>query len=705
MEETFSIDKAFIKKLTDIVLANLANENFGAEELAKEAGMSRSNLYRRLRSLKGVDISQFIREVRLYRAMQMLENNQGTASEIAFRVGFGSPAYFNRCFHEQYGYTPGEVRKRSTEGLEKNKPDKENNEEGVYKSKKGSKIRLILTSREYIYALITLSGIVTGLFVIYFVIHSITPSPGKSIVILPFKCSNDTDNWRIAAIRDGINNNIQVIAGLRIVPRYSADKYNDPARYSLRDIGKDLNVNYAVYGDGQIDGNKLSLYVELNSVKNTRNIWTHTYIQELNKTEDIVSLHNRITKDILTQIKVEIQTEEKQIIEKIPTVNLYALTSYQKGMTDLNRFVPDLSNRLNQQIRSNNYRVLISARKMFEEALRNDSTFAPAYSGLAKTLKNLRVKRDTVLMFVEKALAYDNQLYDAWLLKGFYASDSSKGLEYLNKALKINPNSWEVYYEKGNKVNDPLKKIINYHKAASLNRGPEYADILFQLARTYRYAGFYSESDDMALEALKVNSDSVQYFTNLCSCESNLGKDEEALNTLKRAYAIDSTNETIIGDLGTCYFYSGIWKESVRYYKKHYATKNIGPIHRDLCFGYACLKNGDRREADSVFNDIKWVEKAPQFHSYNIACWHAIRGGKEKKVYEKLQSFLDYNKNQVQRWDDYEIYYLKHDPWFEKYTKEPEFKKIVSEVDSMFKTQHERVRKGLREHGIILAGD
>ncbi len=704
MEETLSIDKAFIKKLTDIVLANMANENFGAEELAKEAGMSRSNLYRRLRSIKGMDISQFIREIRLFHAMQMLQTNQGTASEIAFRVGFGSPAYFNRCFHEQYGYTPGEVRKRSTEGLEKNKPDKENNEGGVYKSEKDRKIRSIFTGREYIYALITLSGIVIGLLVIYFIIHSITPSPGKSIVILPFECSNDTDCWRIAAIRDGINNNIQVIAGLRIVPRYSADKYNDPARYSLRDIGKDLNVNYAVYGEGQIDGNKISLYVELNSVKNARNIWTHTYIQELNKTEDIVSLHNRITKDILTQIKVEIQPEEKQIIEKLPTVNLHALTSYQKGMTDLNRFVPDLSNRLNQQIRSNNYRVLISARKMFEEALRDDSTFAPAYSGLAKTLKNLRVKRDSVLMFVEKALSYDNQLYDAWLLKGFYASDSSMGLEYLNEALKINPNSWEVYYEKGNKFNDPLQKIINYHKAASLNRGPEYPDILFQLARTYRYAGFYKESDEIALEALKVNSDTVQYLTNLIACESNKGNKSSVFTALKRAYAIDSTNDIILPQFGNYFLHLQNWEESIIYYKKNNALQKITPILRDMFFGYAYLKNGNRREADSIFDAIKWIKKYPQFHSFNIACLYAIRGEKEK-VYEYLNRFLDDKMNPAQSVENYYVYYLKHTPWFDDIRNEPEFKKVVTEIDSMFQVQHERVRKGLREHGIAIDED
>ena len=115
MEESLSMDQVFIKKLTDIVLANLANENFGAEDLAKEAGMSRGTLYRKLRSIKHQDVIQFIREVRLQRALEMLRNNEGTVSEISFRVGFASHAYFTKCFHEYYGYPPGEVRKGVSE--------------------------------------------------------------------------------------------------------------------------------------------------------------------------------------------------------------------------------------------------------------------------------------------------------------------------------------------------------------------------------------------------------------------------------------------------------------------------------------------------------------------------------------------------------------------------------------------------------------
>jgi len=111
VEEPLSLDQAFIKKLTDIILANLENERFGVEELSHQMGMSHTTIHRKLRSYTRLSVSQFIREVRLQKAHEMLEQNMGNVSEISYRVGFGSPTYFNKCFHEYYGYPPGEVRK------------------------------------------------------------------------------------------------------------------------------------------------------------------------------------------------------------------------------------------------------------------------------------------------------------------------------------------------------------------------------------------------------------------------------------------------------------------------------------------------------------------------------------------------------------------------------------------------------------------
>jgi AraC-like DNA-binding protein len=104
MTESLNNDQNFIRKLTEIIQANIRNENFGVLELARELGISLKGLRRKLLSCSRKTVNQFIREVRLQKALEILQNEEITASEVAYKVGFGSPAYFNTCFHKYFGY-------------------------------------------------------------------------------------------------------------------------------------------------------------------------------------------------------------------------------------------------------------------------------------------------------------------------------------------------------------------------------------------------------------------------------------------------------------------------------------------------------------------------------------------------------------------------------------------------------------------------
>ena len=111
MHDSHSTENNFLSKISDIIEANLSNEQFGVSELAREVGMSRSNLLRKIKKLRKISVSQFIREVRLKNAMEMLRQSSLTVSEVTYKVGFGSTSYFIKCFHDHYGYPPGEVGK------------------------------------------------------------------------------------------------------------------------------------------------------------------------------------------------------------------------------------------------------------------------------------------------------------------------------------------------------------------------------------------------------------------------------------------------------------------------------------------------------------------------------------------------------------------------------------------------------------------
>lgn len=124
MKEVLPKDQIFIRKLTEIVIANLGNENFGVRELVLASGMSLYTLVRRLHSINKKTANQFIREVRLQKALEMLRNGEYSASEIAYKTGFGSPSYFNKCFRDYFGYPPGQIKKGDFTNTEQNTPVK-----------------------------------------------------------------------------------------------------------------------------------------------------------------------------------------------------------------------------------------------------------------------------------------------------------------------------------------------------------------------------------------------------------------------------------------------------------------------------------------------------------------------------------------------------------------------------------------------------
>ncbi len=109
-----SVDQAFLKKVMDAIEKKIGDEQFGVSELADAIGLSSKQLQRKLKGLANTSANDFIRSFRLHRAKELLQKDSSTIAEIAYSVGFGSPAYFTKCFQEQFGATPSETRKPSS---------------------------------------------------------------------------------------------------------------------------------------------------------------------------------------------------------------------------------------------------------------------------------------------------------------------------------------------------------------------------------------------------------------------------------------------------------------------------------------------------------------------------------------------------------------------------------------------------------------
>ncbi len=105
-----SADENFLNKVLQAVEQNMGEEDFGVEELAKEVAMSRSQLHRKLVALTGQSPSEVLRNTRLLRAKELLQKKVATPSEVAYQVGFHSHTYFSKCFKEEFGMSPSEVK-------------------------------------------------------------------------------------------------------------------------------------------------------------------------------------------------------------------------------------------------------------------------------------------------------------------------------------------------------------------------------------------------------------------------------------------------------------------------------------------------------------------------------------------------------------------------------------------------------------------
>ena len=108
-----SVHQVFLERLKEVIEKNIDNELFSVDDLGKEIGMSRSQIHRKLKALTDQSATTFIRNYRLHRAAELLKQDAGNITEIAFQVGFNSQTYFSSSFQELFGCSPSSFKNQS----------------------------------------------------------------------------------------------------------------------------------------------------------------------------------------------------------------------------------------------------------------------------------------------------------------------------------------------------------------------------------------------------------------------------------------------------------------------------------------------------------------------------------------------------------------------------------------------------------------
>ena len=107
----WSSDDAFVRTIEEVVSSHLADADFGTDQVASIAGISRMHLNRKLRALTGQSTREFIRTIRLEHSSTLLQQKSYRVSDVARQVGFRSLSHFAKVFRKQFGVTPSKYQR------------------------------------------------------------------------------------------------------------------------------------------------------------------------------------------------------------------------------------------------------------------------------------------------------------------------------------------------------------------------------------------------------------------------------------------------------------------------------------------------------------------------------------------------------------------------------------------------------------------
>ena len=701
-----AIENDFIAQITQIIEKNISNEQFGVTELAREVSMSRSNLLRKVKKLTNLSVSQFIREVRLKHANELLRESSYTVSEVAYKVGFNSPSYFIKCFGDYFGYPPGEAGKK--EIVKDNIPEEfETNskvEEVQQRFDKGTRIDFTWSFVLVVAIILWFAFFATDFFKkVGHVVFGTQPPREKSIAVLPFiNDSNDSTNvYIINGLMEATLNNLQKIEDLRVISRTTVEKFRKSDK-TTPEISKELNATYVIEGSGQKIGDQILLNIQLIEAKTDDHLWSKQYKED---TQDIFDLQAEVAKNIAEEIKVIITPEEEQRIDKAPTNDLVAYDYFLKGL--------DL---LQQPTREN----LTESIPYFRKAIERDKKFARAYAGIAIAYYYLeegkaeRQYSDSINTYADLSLFYDSQLPQSLIAKAlFYMAhkEYEMAVPYFEKALEYNPNYDLVYiflvdlYV--NYLPDTEKYLEYALKGLRLDLVAAYDSATasysyLHISNAFIQSGFIGEAEkyiDKSLDHLPGNIYS-QYLKAYILYAKN-----QDLNQLKESllstFEKDTTRLDVMQEVGKVYYYLRDYETSFLYYKKFAEIREMYKLEiyrsENGKIGVVFDKTGFKEDSEKYLEAYRlFAENDPSVYKHFSYTFYYSYIGETEKALEHLELFLE-----EENYHYWTVLFTPIDPLVDNIKDLPEFKEIFDQIESKFRKYHERIRTSLEEKDLL----
>lgn len=520
------LEKEFLDQINDLIEKNISNDKFGVSKLAQEMGMSRSNLHRKIHSIAKVSVSRFIRNVRLEKAKELLRDSTLTVSEVAYNVGFSNPSYFSKCFHDVFGYPPGELGKV------------EETELAMHSSIKSPKNRIIV-----------FSSVVVAFVLIFFVFNFIKKDDFKgvkalfgskkmelsrSIAVLPFIALGGEEENEIFAegVTGSILNKLIQINDFKVVA-INRPKQVLEGVLNLEEIANEFETSFLLEGSVQYNEDRVKVLVNLFDAENKQLIWSDEYNSKL---VDIFVIQSDIAKQVASKLEAVISPQEREIIDIIPTRNAEAHSNYLKGRYFLNKREGE---------------AIEKSKDYFNRAIAADSSFADAYAGMAdaylvSTLYQHYARPDGYIKakaFALRALELDNNLAEAHASLGavlcFVEWKWEEARKEFEIAIKQNPNSSTAhhYYARLLYILQELEESrIHLNRAMTLN--PTSIQILQTSISTYCREQKLTEALDECKKMEELDPGGYSAHWHYFHIYNLMGDELKAVAAVKKALSI-----------------------------------------------------------------------------------------------------------------------------------------------------------------------
>ncbi len=438
------------------------------------------------------------------------------------------------------------------------------------------------------------------IFVVLFRPRGRAPTGIRSLAVLPLEnLSGDaSQNYFADGMTDELITDLAQISALRVISRTSVMVYKG-AHKPLPQIARELNVDAVVEGTVLHSGDQVRITAQLIEASNDKHLWSQSYEGEL---RDTLALQSRVASAIADQIRINLTPQEQAALKSVKVVNPQAYESYLKGRYFWNKRTAD---------------GLKVALAYFNQAIDEDSKYAPAYSGLADTYALLGDWQYAVMTPKDafpkakaaaiKALELDNALGEAhnslaFVLDGFDWDFDSAGKEF-RRAIELNPgyataHHWYAWH---------LSLLGRYDEAIpemrkALNLDPLSLIINADLAELLVLAHSYDESIQQSRKTIEMDPNFALAHNQLAQAYLQKHMYDEAVAELQKAVQLSGGSPTCIANLARAYVLSGKRSEALELLSELKKRSNPGYSNAsEIATVYASL--GDKDQA------MNWLEK------------------------------------------------------------------------------------------------